>query len=108
MSSALIVSVTSQSAETFLFQDKNSKSDRDKGNNKLHKSGSGNIRSSEKSECSQSATDANSARARQPVKKVKAKATTSLPNLGSLELPYKPKTIDDRKDKRKQRAKGEQ
>ena len=89
----------------FLFQDKSSKADRDKGNNKLHKSGSGNIKPAEKSESAQSANDLNGAKSK-PVKKVKAKATSSLPNLGSLELPYKPKTIDDRKDKKKQRAKG--
>ncbi|XP_043192988.1 transmembrane protein 131-like [Amphibalanus amphitrite] len=87
-------------------KEKNSKADRDKSNNKLHKSGSGNIKSSEKSESTAETKSDTSAKSKQSVnKKVKAKTTTSLPNLGSLELPYKPKTVDDRKDKRKQRAK---
>ena len=97
---------TTHSGHNFLLQDKSSKSDRDKSNNKVNKSVSVNTKPSEKSEASPPSTDANIAKSK-PVKKVKAKATTSLPSPGSLELPYKPKTIDDRKDKKKQRAKGE-
>ncbi|XP_037087235.1 WW domain-binding protein 11-like [Pollicipes pollicipes] len=77
---------------------KSTKIDRDRGN-KQNKTGQGNIRSTDKPEQTQSAAELNAKS--KPVKKNKAKVTNSLPNLGSLELPYKPKTIDDKKEKKK-------